>query len=352
MKKIFFDILRFSFFLGIGIFFIWLFMRNLTTGQKQEIYQSLRIADYYWILVAIVLGTLSHLSRSMRWKILMEPMGYTPKTSNVFMAVMIGYLANLALPRLGEVSRCGILTRYEKIPFNKSFGTVITERAIDMLTFVILFFVMLITLTGKLHIYVEQKIYEPLQRKFNFASDPDIYLMLILACISLAVLLAFFITRKRFMHTAIYKKFHGLFVGLLEGIRSLTRIKKPIRFIAHTFFIWLMYLLMAYIVFFTLEETSGLGLDAGFAVLIFGSIGIMIVQGGIGIYPAIVAETLFIYAIPSTTGYALGWLIWASQTIMILLAGVFSLILLPALNKSSYVKNGIAAEEDTQPSGT
>jgi len=116
----------------------------------------------------------------------------------------------------------------------------------------------------------------------------------------------------------------------------------------HTFLIWLLYLLMAYIVFFSLEDTSHLGLDAGLAVLNFGSIGIMIVQGGIGIYPAIVAETLFIYAIPSTTGYAMGWLIWASQTIMIIVAGVISLLLLPVFNKHiAHDTTGKIAEENT-----
>ncbi len=352
MKKTIFSILRFSFFLGIGIFFIWLFMRNLTSDQKQEIFESLRIANYYWILAAFVLGILSHLSRTLRWKILLEPMGYKPRTSNVFMAVMIGYLANLALPRLGEVSRCGILTRYEKIPFNKSFGTVITERAIDMLSFILLFFLMLITQSGKLHIYIEQKIYEPLQRKFNLAADPDFFLIVTLLAFIGAGITLFIVIRKKFRHTAIFQKFSALFTGFLEGIRSLSKIKRPFLFIAHTVIIWVLYLLMAYIVFFSLKETSGLGLDAGLAVLIFGSIGIMIVQGGIGIYPAIIAETLFIYSIPATTGYALGWLIWSSQTIMILLAGIFSLLLLPVLNKSTYDKAGNAAEEDTQSPGT
>lgn len=348
MKKKFGNILRFSFFLGLGLFFIWLFMRNLSAEQKHEIFESLKIANYWWIVVAIVLGILSHISRAMRWKILMEPLGYTPRTSNVFMAVMIGYLANLALPRLGEVSRCGILTRYEKIPFNKSFGTVITERAFDMLSFILLFFLLVVTLSGKLHFYIEEKIYAPLQNKFHFNSDPDFSLILILTAIAAAVIIVTVIIYKKFRHTAIYQKFYNLLHGLLEGIRSLTRIKKPFQFIAHTLFIWLMYLLMAYVVFFSLEDTSNLGLDAGLAVLVFGSIGIMIVQGGIGIYPAIVAETLFIYAIASTTGYALGWLIWASQTVMILIAGVFSLLLLPLFNKTTYDKTGSPAEENTK----
>lgn len=348
MKKTIGDVLRFSFFLGIGIFFIWLFMSNLTASQKHEIFQSLKIADYTWIAVAILLGMLSHLSRAMRWKILMEPMGYKPRTANVFMAVLIGYLANLALPRLGEVSRCGILTRYEKIPFNKSFGTVITERAIDMLTFVLLFFFLLFTQSGKLSIYITEKIYEPLQRKFNFGSEGDFYMIAFLLVFALVGIGALVIIHRKYKHTALYKKFYNLLHGFLEGIRSLTRIKRPLQFIAHTIFIWVMYLLMAYVVFFSLKDTAHLGLDAGLAVLIFGSVGIMVVQGGIGIYPAIVSETLFIYAIAGTTGYALGWLIWASQTIMILLAGVFSLLLLPVYNKHSYDKTGSTAEENTQ----
>jgi glycosyltransferase 2 family protein len=348
LKKTLGSILRFSFFLGLGIFFIWLFMRNLTDGQKHEIFQSLKIANYYWILIAILLGILSHFSRTLRWKILLEPLGYKPRTRNIFMAVMIGYLANLALPRLGEVSRCGILTRYEKIPFNKSFGTVITERIIDMLMFILLFLLMVFTLSGKLHIYLEQKIYQPLQQKFNFVANPDIYLIIILAAIALSGLIMAFVIHKKFKHTNIYRKFYNLFTGFMEGIRTLTRIKKPFQFIMHTFLIWFLYLMMAYIVFFSLDDTSHLGLDAGLAVLIFGSVGIMIVQGGIGIYPAIVAETLFIYAIPSTTGYAMGWLIWASQTIMILIAGVFSLLLLPVLNKHTvHDTTGKIAEENT-----
>jgi len=304
------------------------------------------MADYSWIAIAIVLGIFSHISRAMRWKLLMEPLGYKPRTSNVFMAVMIGYLANLALPRLGEVSRCGVLTRYEKIPFNKSFGTVITERAFDMLSFLLLFLLLIVTQSGKLQVYLDQKIYAPLQHKFNLAANPDTYFLITAGLIAALAVTALIIVRRRFRHTAIYKKISDLLHGFLEGIRSLTRIRKPLQFIGHTIFIWVMYLLMAYVVFFSLKDTASLGIDAGLAVLIFGSVGIMIVQGGIGIYPAIVSETLFIYAVTATTGYALGWLIWASQTIMILLAGVFSLLLLPVLNRNQHVATGISAEEN------
>ena len=348
MKNNFRNIFRFSVFLAIGLFFIWLFMRNLTPEQKSEIFLSFKIAKYWWLILAFGLGILSHIFRTLRWKILMEPMGYHPSTKNVFMAVMIGYLANLALPRLGEVSRCGILTRYEKIPFNKSFGTVITERAIDMLSFLLIFFLMIFTQSGKIKIYIEQKIYAPLENKFNFELTGQHYLLYLMLGFAVAGMIAAFLIHRKFKNSKIYLKFYNLFLGLLEGIKSLTRIKKPFLFVAYTAGIWILYLLMAYVVFFSLPETAKLGLDAGLAVLIFGSVGIMVVQGGIGIYPAIVAETLFLWDVPETKGYAMGWLIWASQTLMILIAGVFSLILLPILNKQKHDKAGSYPTQDTE----
>lgn len=350
MKKKLLAVLRFSFFLGIGIFFIWLFLRNLTTDQKQEIVKAFKIANYWWIAIAIVLGLLSHWVRAMRWRTLIEPMGYSPGKGNIYMAVLVGYLANLALPRLGEVTRCGILTQYEKIPFNKSFGTVVTERIIDFLTFILLLFFLILTQSGKINYYVQQKIYEPLQAKFNLELSYQSS-MLWLVIMGLAILIVLFLVfHKRYQTSKIYLKFKSLLSGFVTGLSSLTKIKKPVKFLIYTFLLWTFYLLMAYVVFFSLPETASLKLDAGLAVLVLGSIGIMIVQGGIGIYPAIVAETLFLYSIPSTTGYAMGWLIWASQNVMILVAGLFSLLLLNVLNNKGNDDIATNAAKNTEQS--
>lgn len=265
------------------------------------------------------------------------------------MAVLIGYLANLALPRLGEVSRCGILTQYEKIPFNKSFGTVITERAIDMLAFVALFFLMIFTMSDKLSAYVHQKIYAPLQAKLNFSEAFGNNIIWILVGIFILFAAVFLIYRKKISSTGLYIKVYKLLQGFLSGMKSLLKIKHPMLFILYTAVIWVLYLLMAFVVFYSLEETSSLSLEAGLAVLVFGSVGIMIVQGGIGIYPAIVAETLLLFSITSTTGYAMGWLIWSSQTIMILIAGVFSLLLLNTYNAKGNGNNRTDTTENTQP---
>jgi uncharacterized protein (TIRG00374 family) len=325
-------------FLGIGIFFIWIFLRNLTAEQKQEILNSMGNANYWWIALAIPLGILSHFLRAIRWQMLIETMGYKPRKSNMFFAVMIGYFANLALPRLGEVSRCSILTKYENVPFQKSFGTVITERALDMMIFLFLFFLNLALQAERLSGYIDEKIYKPLQDKLHLNVDLSGAFAILTISIIVIFGIIFLVFRKQITTNSIYLKIKNIISGFVEGMKSLIKVRNIWLFGFYTFSIWALYMLMAYIVFFSIPESSRLGLDAGLAVLVFGSIGMMVVQGGIGIYPAIVAETLVLYGVASAQGYALGWLIWTSQNITIVLVGIISLILLPILNNSKNVE--------------
>jgi hypothetical protein len=289
-------------------------------------------ANYWWIALAIPLGILSHYIRALRWKMLIEPMGYKPRNSNMFFAVMIGYFANLALPRLGEVSRCTILTKYEDVPFQKSFGTVITERVLDMLVFLFLFFLNLALQAERLSGYIDENIYKPLQSKLNLSFNLSGAFSIIMISFIVVFGITFLIFRKKITANKFYKKIKIMAYGFIEGLKSLVKVRNQWLFFFYTISIWTLYLLMAYVVFFSIPGSSSLGLDAGLAVLVFGSIGIMVVQGGIGIYPAIVAETLFLYGVASLEGYALGWLIWTSQNITIVLVGIISLILLPILN--------------------
>ncbi|MFN8135906.1 MAG: lysylphosphatidylglycerol synthase transmembrane domain-containing protein [Bacteroidales bacterium] len=332
------NVIRFTIFLGIGIFFIWIFLRNLTPDQKKEIISSMGNANYWWILLAIPLGILSHYVRAMRWKMLIETMGYKPGNSNMFFAVITGYFANLALPRLGEVSRCSILTKYENVPFNKSFGTVITERALDFIVFVFLFFLNLAMQAERLSGYINEKIYKPLQAKFHITYDLSGTLTILVLAFAVVGTLIFLVFRKQIVANKIYLKIKEVIRGFVEGMKSLIKVKNLWLFGFYTFSIWALYLLMAYIVFFSIPASSGVGLDAGLAVLVFGSVGFMVVQGGIGIYPAIVAETLVLYGVASAQGYALGWLIWTSQNLTIVLVGIISLVLLPLLNNRKHVE--------------
>lgn len=332
MKNKIFTVLKLLLFLGIGVFFIWLFLKNLTPAQKEEIFDSFIHADFTWFYGSMIIGIASHTFRSLRWKMLLKPMGYNPKTSNVILAVFIGYLANLALPRLGEVSKCGALTRYEKIPLNKSFGTVVTERAIDALTLIVLFVFTIALNFNRLNEYVNEKIYAPAQDKMAAMANPSIVFYIIIA-ILLLLIITFFVIRKRIQHLKIYKKVKEIIGGFLEGISSLKNMKRPWLFILYTILIWVCYLMMTHVVFNAIDETVGLGINASLIVLIFGSIGIIVVQGGIGIYPAIVAETLVLYNVDSSVGYALGWLLWSAQTLMIIVLGSVSFGLLAVFNK-------------------
>jgi len=337
LKKNLSSVIKILFFLAIGVFFIWLFLRQLSLEQKREIWQSFITANYSWVILSIFIGILSHVVRAYRWRILMEPMGYHPKISNTFFAVMIGYLANMALPRLGEVTRCGVMNKYEKIPINKAIGTVIVERSIDMVVFLLLFFINLFIFFDELHHYVDSKVYNPLMEKLNISDEMSSYLYALLGVFVLLIAL-FFLIRKRISHLKVYQKLEQIIIGFWNGLWSVTKIKKPFLFIFQSLLIWVLYYLMIYVCIFSLKETSHLGADAVLSMLIFGSIGIIVVQGGIGIYPAIIAETLVLYGIVNTYGYALGWLTWTAQTVMILVAGILSLILLPIYNKTTNEK--------------
>ncbi len=330
MKKRVLLLLKFAFFIGLGIFFIWWFQKDLTTVEKQEIINSFKSANYFWALIAIIPGILSHLSRSIRWQMLLKPMGYHPKLKTTFAAVMIGYFANLAFPRLGEVMRCGILHKYEKIPVSKSFGTVITERTVDMLIFFSLFLLTLIIEFHNLKDYIYNRFWLKVAIKFDNFSFTDFFFIAVLA-IAAIIVIFFYIFKQRIKSSVIYIKMMVLLLGFVEGLKSLSKVEKPYWFIFHSLFIWLNYFIMTWLVFFCFDQTATLGLNVVLSALVLGSFGIMIVPGGIGIYPLIIKETLLIFSIPATVGYAMGWISWSSQTILVIVLGLIALLVLPML---------------------
>jgi glycosyltransferase 2 family protein len=333
-KARFSTVLKFVLFLGLGVLVIWISLRNLTESEKTQILIAFKTANYNWVILAVLLGIMSHVLRSLRWMLFFEPMGYKPSLKNTFYAVMIGYFANLAFPRLGEVSRCGILAKYEKIPFNKGFGTVITERAIDMLIFFLLFLLTIFTQMGTIDSYLATKIYPRILEKFQ---NPDalrnmLYGVIFLVVLIFAVIIVF---RKRLARSKGVQKLKGIILGFWEGLKSLSQIKRPVLFVFYSLMIWVLYFFMLYVCFFCFPATGSLSLGAGLSALVLGSVGIMITPGGIGLYPAIISETLRLYGISLTTGLALGWIAWSAQTGMIIVVGALSLLLL-SFNKKPH----------------
>ncbi len=337
MKKKILLILKFAFFLGLGFFFIWWFQRKLTISEKLEISNSFQSANYLWVIIAFIPGILSHLSRAVRWRMLLKPMGYHPQLKTTFAAVMIGYFANLAFPRLGEVMRCGILHKYEKIPVSKSFGTVITERTIDMIIFFLLFVFAFIIEFHNLKDYIYDNVMIKFADKFTNINITG-FLFLTIVGFFLITAVIFFIFRKRISKSKVYLKIVVFLLGFTEGIKSLSKIEKPYWFIFHSLFIWFNYFMMTWMIFFCFDQTVSLGLSVALSALVLGSFAMMLVPGGIGIYPVIISQTLMIFSIAKTTGYALGWIAWSSQTFLIILFGIISLAILPLIKKKHNAK--------------
>ena len=334
------NILKFLFFLSIGVLLVWLAVHNKTQKEIDDIKHSLSDANYFWIGVSIVVSGLSHLFRALRWKILLKPLGHTPSTSNTFFSVMVGYLANFALPRLGEVTRCGLLTKYEDVPFTEGFGTVITERALDFVCLLIIFFVTLALEFQRISGIANDLIFTPASEKFHALMQKQMFVMV--GGIALLVIVAALFYFRKKIQNLISGKAKKFIMGLWDGLKSVKNVDKPMMFIFHTVAIWTMYILQVYVCFFAFTETAHLSIVVSIVIMIFGSIGIILVPGGTGAYQAIVIQIMTtVYAISGTIAFAFAWAVWTSQFILILSLGLISLVMLAVMNKEGKGKLGI-----------
>ena len=312
MKKRLLSVLKFSIFLGLGIFLVWLSVKDFTEQQKQEFIAAIKIADYKWIVLSVVLGILSHISRALRWIMLLEPVGHKPGKVNTFFAVMIGYLTNFVFLRLGEVTRCTVLTKYEKIPFPLAFGTVIAERAFDALCLLLIFLITLFSQFDSIYNLVDEHIFNPVAGIFSRMGDhPTILWGGVIMLVIFALGAIYFRARIKVMLTS---KLGKLVVGFWEGLMSIRKMRSPLIFLAHTVFIWTMYYVMLHVCFFSFAETSHLSIGQGMAVMIMGALGIMLTQGGIGAYHLLVSQTLtssmIMVSVPIAGAFS--WIVWSS----------------------------------------
>lgn len=305
--------------MSLGVFFIWYSLSSATPLERQELWNNILKADSSWIYLSITFGILSHLSRAYRWKYLLEPLGYKPRLANSFMAVMGGYLANLGIPRSGEVLRGATIATYEKIPFDKAFGTIVSERIADLVMLILI-------VTGSLLIQTDSMIGYFKEQEINPFLSIGIFLVLVLAGI-------FILRIIRNSQLGIFIKIRGFARGLLEGMRSILQMKAKASFIFHTIFIWVMYVLMFYVIKFTIPETASLSWAAIMAAFIVGTFAISTTSGGIGVYPIAMGAVLLLYGINRQAGEAFGWIVWASQTLLVVVLGGLSLLFLPFFNR-------------------
>lgn len=305
--------------LAVGFFFVYLSYNSTSEEDRILIYSYIQKADLRFVMLSVFFGILSHLSRAYRWKYLLSPLGYQPRFINSVLAVLIAYIANLGIPRSGEILRATTLSSYEKIPFEKTFGTIVAERLVDLLI-----------LMG----FVVTALVLQFDIIWSILSEKKISTVQIV--IGLAFVIIGYVTLKKLFtlsQNPLIIRIKNFFLGLAEGIMSLKNMPNKGRFIGHTLFIWLMYLAMFYVVKWTVPETASLAMNAILPAFVVGGLAISATNGGIGIYPFSVALVLAAFKISNESGLAFGWIMWTSQTLMIIVFGSLSFFVLPLVNR-------------------
>ncbi|MFC5194047.1 YbhN family protein [Bizionia hallyeonensis] len=300
----------------LGVFLIWYSLSKVPLSQLLDYFKN---ANYFYITLGMFFGLLSHLSRSYRWLFQLEPMGYKVRFANSFMAVFSAYLINYTIPRAGEVARASILTTYEGVPFEKGFGSIVAERFADL--------IMLLVIIGITLFLQFDYIVAFFIERFN---PKNLLIYLLLAILLLGVFI-FYIRKSK---TGFGLKIKNFVKGLAEGALSIFKMKKKWAFLFHTVFIWSMYVLMFYTTSFSVEALNGITLGAILIGFISATFSIAATNGGIGSYPIAIYAAFSIFAIPEAPSIAFGWIIWTSQTLLIILFGGLSLLYLPIFNRN------------------
>ena len=299
----------------IGVFCIYISFRNIKFSDFTQYFFEI---NYLWVIIGIMLGALSHISRSYRWKYLINPLGYKLGFINSVLAVFSAYLINYTIPRAGDLARATMISKYENIPLEKTLGTIVAERAVDVICILI---IICIGLTIE---------FQRISEKFILLiSDKEISIIFIyLGSISSILFICYLMIKK----SKYYKSIINFFSGIVEGLTVIFKMKNRNLFILHSIFIWLMYILMFWATskaFIQLHEVTFFQLMISFTLA---ALSIMFSNGGIGIYPLAVEESLGWYGIQSSTGLAFGWVSWLSQTMMVVIFGGLSLFILPFIN--------------------
>lgn len=331
MKKKLANTIKFLLFFSISSFLFWWVYREQNTAEL--LFTIKNKVNYYWIAFSLFFGLLSHISRTIRWNLLIESLGKKPRTINTFLAVMVGYFANLALPRMGEISRCGIISKYEDISFSKLVGTVVLERVLDIIMLLIFLLIALSTQFGVISDFFTNNPQVSENLSNVFASSYTLYVII-------GIAIAIWALKKKFKDTVVFKKIDNTLNNFSDGFKTIKKLDNKWPFILHTVFIWIMYYLMTYICFFSFGFTSNLPAIAGLTVFVMGSFGMVApVQGGFGAWHFMVIGTLLVY-LPNVANIeslskSFALVVHSAQTAMIIIVGALAVIALPIVNRNT-----------------
>ena len=327
MKRIFIQILKIAAFLALGILLLYFAFRGVAF---EELASILHRVNFWWIGLSLLFAGISFFSRARRWILLIEPLGYRPSFKNTYHSLMVGYLSNYALPRLGEVTRCVTLGNREKIPVDSLIGTVIVERVIDLLMLALIMLVLLFSWMEKFGAFFNEQVYEPLEQKFIELFGGTWVLWLIVVAFVLLLFGLIYLFRKQLARFSVIRKLRDILKGVLNGLKTIYRMERKWEFILHSVLIWFLYILMTWVVVFSLEELSGLTFVDGMFLLVIGGLGMSApVTAGFGAYHWITSRGLmFVYDFSLETGTAYAILAHESNSLLTILLGALSYLIL------------------------
>lgn len=306
--------------IAIGVFLVLYWYYKTAPADREQIVFYIKEANIFWVGISLFLGLLGHISRAIRWNYLLEPLGFKPKIINNVLMIFMAYLANLGVPRTGEILRATALATYEGVPFEKGFGTIVTERIIDLFMLLV---VIVITLLLQTDIVI------------SFFEDRGFGLNGIFMLLGIGILgFLFFVLFIRKSRSKIALKIKTFVNGLLDGVFSIFKMKRKWAFAFHTLFIWSCYVGMMWVIKFTVPATAGLTMSEILVAFVFGAFAMASTNGGVGLFPILVSKALALFGIQEVSGDAFGWIMWISQTLMNIIFGAISFLLLPLLNRN------------------
>ncbi len=332
MKKHLFSILKYVILLGVAVGLLYLAFRGVDISKTIH---EISHANFFWLMASAGVSLVAFVARAYRWNLLIDTLGYNPKLTNTMYSLMVGYLANLAVPRLGEVTRCGSLSKVEKVPFNSLLGTVIMERLLDVICLLICLLLTAVIEYDRVGDFLMNSILTPIGDKVHQSLQSAIFISVALfVIIALTGIIIWFVRKSK--QSGAESKIVLMIKGLVDGLFSIGQLKRPWTFTFLSLLIWFMYFLMAYLAFFALPVTSNLTWSAGMFILVVGGLGMSApVQGGIGAYHLLVSQGLTLYGLTREDGLAFATLLHTSQILVVILLGSLSFLLLFLVNKKS-----------------
>lgn len=331
MRKGLNQTLKFLAFLIVGVFLLWIAFRNV---EYQKLIEGLKAAKYSWVILSLLFACLAYVSRARRWVLLVRPLGYKPSLLNTFYSLMTGYLANLALPRIGEITRCVALGKKEKIPVDQLIGTVVIERAIDFISLLSIMIGLIIINGGEINAFMKESIFIPLRQKvFSLFGFTWIIWAIIITAIALMIFLLIKY-RKKLRKVRLFVKIFDVIKGVINGMKTITSLERKWEFILLTIFIWINYALMTWVVVFAIESTSHINFGDGIFLLVIGGLSMSApVQSGLGAYHYFISRAIaFIGGVKIEDGLVYAFITHESQMLFIIIIGVVSFFMISRKN--------------------